>query len=317
MSSPAVPESLGLIEDTYGLPLLELVQRAARVHAQHWRADDMEKCTLLSIKTGQCSENCSYCAQSSHHGAPVEPQPLLTPEEIVDFAKRARNSGSTRFCMSAAGRGPADAAEFSRIVKAVREVRALGIETCASLGTLTEEQAAELKDAGLDYYNHNIDTSPEYYATVVTTRTFEDRIENIGRIRRAGIHLCCGGIVGMGESHADRVKMLAVLVNMDPPPDAVPINMLVRIPGTPLENVPELDPFDAVRMIAVARIVLPKARIRLSAGRKNLSREAQALCFVAGANSIFVGDKLLTTPLPGDDFDASLLRALLEPVKIV
>ncbi len=304
------------IKEVYTLSLLELVSRAGSEHRKHWQANDMELCALLSIKTGNCSNDCAYCSQSSHHPTDTESHGLMEPSEILAFARSAKEKGIKRVCMSAAWDRPPNRQKFEGILAVIKEIRKLGIEVCSTLGQLSKEQAEGLRDAGLNYYNHNIDTSPEHYSKIVTTRSFEDRLETISHLRGTGIHLCCGGILGMGESHSDRIKMLAYLSSMDPTPSSVPINVLVKIPGTPMENYPDIDPFDVVRVIAVARIVLPNTRIRLSAGRKTMSRETQALAFACGANSIFVGDKLLTTPLPGEDFDSRLINDLLRPLTI-
>lgn len=297
----------------YRQPLLALVRQAAEVHREHWRDDDIELCALLSIKTGNCPNDCAYCSQSRHHPTSIESHELMALADVVAFAEKAHAKNIRRVCLSAAWSQPPGRELFGRVVEIIRAVKKIGIEVCATLGKLSPAQAEELRVAGLNYYNHNIDTSPEHYAKIVTTRRFEDRLATIGHLRGTGIHLCCGGIIGMGESHRDRMRMLAHLATMDPVPSSVPINMLVKIPGTPLADLPDLDPLEAVRVIAVARIVLPHARIRLSAGRAGMSRETQAMAFVAGVNSIFVGDKLLTTPLPGEDFDSRLLADLLQP----
>ncbi len=304
------------IKEIYSLSLLELLSEAADEHRKNWQANDMELCALLSIKTGSCSNDCAYCAQSSHYPTDTGSHGLLSPDEILAFARSAKEKGIKRVCMSAAWDRPPNRRTFERLLGVIKEVRKLGIEVCSTLGQLSKEQAENLRDAGLNYYNHNIDTSPEHYSKIVTTRTFEDRLDTISHLRGTGIHLCCGGILGMGESHADRIKMLTYLASMDPTPASVPINVLVKIQGTPMENYPDIDPFEVIRVIAVARIILPKTRIRLSAGRNTMSRETQALAFVAGANSIFVGNKLLTTPLPGEDFDSRLICDLLKPLTV-
>ncbi len=304
------------IRDIYSLPLLELLSKAAKCHRDNWQLDDMELCALLSIKTGSCSNDCAYCSQSSHHPTDVESHALLEPEQIFEFAETAKAKGIKRVCMSAAWDRPPNQEKFEVILEVIKKIRSMGMEVCSTLGQLSKKQAEDLRDAGLNYYNHNIDTSPEHYSKIVTTRTFEDRLDTISHLRGTGIHLCCGGILGMGESHGDRIKMLAYLASIDPTPSSVPINVLVKIKGTPMENYPDIDSFELIRVIAVARIMLPKTRIRLSAGRMNMSRETQCIAFLAGANSIFVGDKLLTTPLPGEDVDSLLIADLLKPLNI-
>ena len=277
----------------------------------------MQLCTLLSIKTGGCSEDCGYCAQSAHYRTGVKPEPLMELETVLDVARRAKENGSTRFCMGAAWKGVrAGDARFEQVLRTVREVSKLGMEVCVTLGALGPREAQELKMAGVTAYNHNIDTSPDYYPEIVSTHSFADRLRTIAAIQESGMSLCCGGIIGMGEEIEDRLKMLEVLANFDPPPESVPINCLMPMPGTPLEDEQPIDVFDLVRLIAVTRIALPKARVRLSAGRTRLSREAQALCFFAGANSIFHGDKLLTAINPAVEADAELLGTLgLRPLE--
>jgi biotin synthase len=265
--------------------------------------------TLLSIKTGACPEDCGYCPQSVRFHTGVEAQPLMPLEQVLESARSARAAGATRFCMGAAYRSP-KARELDAIAQMVREVRALGLETCATLGMLTSTQAVQLKDAGLDYYNHNLDSSEEFYRQIISTRTYQDRLDTLSVVRAAGINVCCGGIVGMGETQRDRAQMLVTLANLPQHPESIPINQLVRVPGTPLENVPDMDPFDFVRTIAVARVMIPKAHVRLSAGRAQMSDELQALAFLAGANSIFYGEKLLTTGNPDVSHDRSLLTRL-------
>ena len=269
----------------------------------------MQLCTLLSVKTGGCQEDCGYCSQSMHHETHVEPEKMLDLDAVLASARRAKENGSTRFCMGAAWREVKDGPAFDRVVDMVKGVKELGLEACVTLGMLTLEQAQKLKAAGLDAYNHNLDTSREHYRSIVKTRTFDDRLRTLESVRAAGITVCSGGIVGMGETKADRCEMLRTLANMTPQPESVPINALVPVEGTPLGHMPPVDPLDMVRMIAVARILMPKARVRLSAGRTTLSREAQLLCMLAGANSIFYGDKLLTTPNPEEDEDLSLIAA--------
>ena len=295
----------------YHQPLFELISKSRAVHLEHWRGETVQRCSLLSIKTGGCSEDCAYCAQSSHYSTGLEREELLSTEQILSAAQRARAQGATRFCMGAAWRGVRDGTEkFERVLETVREVSQLGMEVCVTLGEIGPVEAHKLKAAGVTAYNHNIDTSPEFYPEIVTTHTFDDRLKTIAAVQASGMSVCCGGIVGMGESIDDRLRMMEVLSELDPPPDSVPINCLMAMPGTPLEDQPAVDVFDLVRLIAVARIALPKARVRLAAGRTRISREGQALCFFAGANSIFFGDKLLTARNPEVDVDLALLREL-------
>jgi len=258
--------------------------------------------TLLSIKTGSCPENCSYCPQSAHYKTGLKKEPLMALDDVLMAAKKAKEAGASRFCMGAAWRGPRDE-DLNQVCSMVSEVKKLGLETCVTLGLLKDDQALQLKEAGLDFYNHNIDTSEEFYNKIITTRTFQDRIDTLDQVRKAGLKVCCGGIIGMGEDNEDRIKMLVTLANLDEPPESVPINKLIRIPGTPLEGQKEVDPFDFVKTIALARILMPGSYIRLSAGREQMSDEMQALCFLAGANSIFYGEKLLTAdnPIPEND----------------
>jgi len=271
---------------------------------------------LLSIKTGGCSEDCGYCPQSAHYDAGVERQGLLNPQHVIAVAREAADRGVTRFCMGAAWRQVPEGAEFERVLDMVRGVSALGLEVCCTLGMLNEGQAARLKDAGLTAYNHNLDTSPEFYGSIITTRVYDDRLKTLAAVRKAGITVCCGGILGMGERESDRIGLLHQLATLEPHPESVPINMLVRVEGTPLASMPALDPLEMVRAIATARILMPASRVRLAAGRKQLSPEAVTLCFLAGANSIFVGEKLLTTPNPGADEDEQLLQSLgLKPLE--
>ncbi|MBK7977696.1 MAG: biotin synthase BioB [Deltaproteobacteria bacterium] len=293
-----------------GSPLLELVHRAGLVHHAHNRPNTVQLATLLSIKTGGCPEDCGYCPQSAHYDAPVEKQPLMLVDEVLTAARRAREVGASRFCMGAAWREVKDGPEFDAVLEMVRGVHGLGLEACVTLGMLSDAQAKRLADAGLTAYNHNLDTSPEYYGEIITTRTYEDRLRTLDHVREAGITICCGGIIGLGESTRDRARMLETLANMNPHPESVPINGLVRVEGTPLEGEKPFDPLDLVRMIATARILMPKSQVRLSAGRTSLTREAQVLCFLAGANSIFYGEKLLTTANPETDADLELLRAI-------
>jgi biotin synthase len=297
------------IADLFALPLPELIFRAAQVHRQKFDPTEVQISTLLSIKTGGCSEDCGYCPQSAHYHTNVRAEKLMSLDAVLTEARAAKAGGASRFCMGAAWREPKDR-DLAAVCAIVEGVKALGLETCATLGMLTGPQAARLRAAGLDYYNHNLDTSPEYYGEVITTRTYQDRLGTLKQVRAAGIHVCCGGIVGMGEGLADRVSMIATLANLPVHPESVPINMLVRVEGTPLAHVPRLDPLDFVRTVAVARITMPASVVRLSAGREDMSEETQALCFLAGANSIFYGPKLLTTPNPTCDRDMALLEKL-------
>jgi biotin synthase len=288
----------------FNQPFLDLLYQAQTVHRQNFADSKIQISTLLSIKTGSCPENCSYCPQSAHYQTGLQKQTLMSVEEVVEAAKKAKASGSDRFCLGAAWRGPRDE-DLKIVCQMVSKVKELGLQTCVTLGLLKEHQAAELKNAGLDFYNHNIDTSPEFYKEIITTRTFEDRLKTLEHVRKAGINLCCGGILGMGESNDDRIEMLLLLSNLDPYPESVPINKLIKIPGTPLEGAKEVDAFDFVRTIALCRILMPKAYVRLSAGRQQMSQELQALCFAAGSNSIFYGEKLLTAknPVPQEDIE--------------
>ncbi len=302
----------------HDLPLTELLFRAQEVHRAHQPPDAVQLCTLLSIKTGACPEDCSYCPQSSRYDTDVEAERLMDVDEVLSKARQAKAAGASRFCMGAAWRSPKKGSEqFKRVLDMVRGVRELGLEACATLGMLDDEQTQQLKDAGLTAYNHNLDTSEEFYGEIITTRTYADRLQTIQRVAEAGISVCAGGIIGMGEGIIDRVGMLVTLANLQPQPESVPINALVRVSGTPLANVDPVDSLELVRMCAVARIMMPGARVRLSAGRSALNREAQLLCFTAGANSIFFGDKLLTTGNPDHEADLALLReaglSALEP----
>ncbi len=292
----------------HDLPLMELLHRAQGVHRKHHPENQVQLCALLSIKTGGCAEDCGYCPQSSHHSTEVEPERFLPVDEVVQKARIAKDAGSTRFCMGAAWREAKDGPSFDRVIEMVRGVGDLGLETCMTLGMLTDEQAARLADAGLTAYNHNLDTSKEFYGEIITTRTYEERLATLDRVAKNGISVCCGGIIGMGESINDRCAMLATLANLPTPPGSVPINALVPVEGTPLEDRPPVDSLELVRAIATARIIMPTVRVRLSAGRANLSREAQLLCFMAGANSIFYGEKLLTTGNADVDADQALMR---------
>ena len=301
----------------YTTPLPDLVYRAQTVHRQFNEADRVQTCQLISIKTGGCPEDCAYCPQSAHYDAGIEREGLLDPQHVVATARDAKKRGVTRMCMGAAWREAPNGRDFEKVLEMVRGISELDLEVCCTLGMLSEEQAVRLKEAGLSAYNHNLDTSPEFYGSIITTRVYEERLATIAAVRKAGITVCCGGILGMGEKEADRVGLLHQLATLRPHPESVPINMLVRVEGTPLANVAPLDPLEMVRAIATARILMPDSRVRLAAGRKQLSPEAVTLCFLAGANSIFVGEKLLTTPNPGADEDKLLLQSLgmkpLEP----
>jgi biotin synthase len=298
------------VQAIYDTPLPELVYRAQTTHREFYEPDRVQTCQLISIKTGGCPEDCAYCPQSAHYDADVERQGLLDPAHVVSVARDAVAKGVTRMCMGAAWRDAPEGREFQKVLEMVRGVSALGMEVCCTLGMLTEAQAVQLKAAGLTAYNHNLDTSPEFYGSIITTRVYEDRLKTLAAVRKAGITVCCGGILGMGENASDRVGLLHQLATLKPHPESVPINMLVRVEGTPLASVPPLDPLEMVRAIATARLLMPTSRVRLAAGRKQLSPEAVTLCFLAGANSIFVGEKLLTTPNPGPDEDELLLQSL-------
>jgi biotin synthase len=299
------------LEKLYHQSLFDLISQSRAVHLQQWHGEEIQRCSLLSIKTGGCSEDCAYCAQSAHYSTGLEREELLSEESVLAAAKNARSRGATRFCMGAAWRGVHDGSKkFDRVLEIVREVSQLGMEVCVTLGEIGPLEARKLKAAGVTAYNHNINTSREFYPEIVTTHTFQNRLDTIAAVQQSGMSVCCGGIIGMGESEADRLRMLEVLSNFDPPPDSVPINCLMPMPGTPLAEQPPVDIFELVRLIAVTRIALPKARVRLAAGRTRISREGQALCFFAGANSIFYGDKLLTAKNPAADEDVSLLRDL-------
>ena len=300
----------------FDLPLSELLARAQEVHRVHFPENDVELATLISLKTGACEEDCSYCSQSSHYDTDLKASKILPLDQVLEAARAAKDNGATRFCMGASGRSPKER-DMDKYTEIVREVKALGLETCATLGMLKEEQAQQLKEAGLDYYNHNLDTSPNYYGNVISTRTYQDRLDTLGHVRDAGLKVCCGGIIGMGETRRHRAELLAQLANLNPYPDAVPINHLVPIEGTPLQNVAALDPLEFARTIAVARVTMPKARVRLSAGRHQLSEGEQALCFMAGANSIFYGEKLLTTDNSEAVSDRALLTKLGLPIRAI
>lgn len=303
--------TLAELQRIYATPFFDLIERARTTFSSHWNKSEVQLCTLLSIKTGGCSEDCAYCAQSARYHTGVRAERLMNREDVLKVAGRARENGSTRFCMGAAWKGVRDGdAKFEQVLEIVRAVSRLGMEVCVTLGELGLTEAKKLKEAGVTAYNHNIDTSEEYYSQIVSTHSYSDRLETIRAVQQANMSVCCGGIVGMGESELDRLKMLQVLTNFDPPPESVPINCLMPMPGTPLEDQPPVDIFELVRLIATTRIALPEARVRLSAGRTRLSKEAQALCLFAGANSIFYGDKLLTAENPGVNHDRQLLSAL-------
>jgi biotin synthase len=304
------------IQEIYGLPLLELIYRAATIHREFNNTAEVQVCTLLSVKTGGCSEDCAYCPQAARYHTDIKVHALMQTEEVLEYAQKAKKAGSTRFCMGAAWREVRDNRDFDRVLEMVRGVNALGMEVCCTLGMLTDSQAERLADAGLYAYNHNLDTSPEYYEEIITTRTYEDRLKTLGNVRKAGISVCCGGIIGLGETHEDRINLLHTLSTLPEQPESVPINALVRIQGTPLENNPKVDIWDMVRMIATARILMPKTMVRLSAGRTEMSIPEQAFCFMAGANSVFAGDKLLTTPNPSFEEDNAMFDLLgLQPME--
>ncbi len=293
----------------FALPFNDLIFRAQSIHREHFDPNEIQISSLLSIKTGSCSEDCAYCPQSARYDADLQPEALMPVEDVLKAARRAKDEGASRFCMGAAWRQPKDK-DVARVVEMIQGVKALGMETCVTLGMLTDTQTATLKEAGLDYYNHNLDTSEDYYSEIITTRTYQDRLDTLARVRDAGINVCCGGIVGMGESEQDRAKLLIELANLPKHPESVPINMLVQVEGTPLNGTEKLDPIVFIRTIAVARILMPTSRVRLSAGRNAMSDEMQALCFLAGANSIFYGEKLLTTDNPMTNHDLALFERL-------
>jgi biotin synthase len=310
MTSPLRHDwTLREIQEIHDLPLFELIDRARAVHLAFHKKEKVQLCTLLSVKTGGCPEDCAYCPQSSHHETSVKGEAMLKLDEVMTAARAAKEHGATRFCMGAAWREVKDGPAFDRVLDMVRGVKGLGLEACVTLGMLNEGQAAKLKEAGLDAYNHNLDTSRENYKSIISTRTYDDRLKTLKNVRNAGITVCSGGIIGMGESIADRCGMLLELAQLDPHPESVPVNALVRVEGTPLAALPPIDPLDLVRMVATARITMPRSKVRLSAGRTDLPREAQLMCLYAGANSIFYGDKLLTTPNPDADADVELIRA--------
>ena len=308
------------IKQLFNMPFMDLLYQAHSIHRQHFDANAVQISTLLNIKTGACPEDCAYCSQSGHHNTGLEKEKLLQTQQIVAAAKKAKQAGATRFCMGAAWRSPHQK-DMAQICDVVAEVKALGLETCMTLGMLDFDKARQLKQAGLDYYNHNLDTSPEYYPEIISTRRYEDRLETLEHVRQAGIHVCCGGIVGMGETENDRISLMQQLANLPEHPQSVPINQLVKVEGTPLAEAEHIDSIDFVKTLAVARILMPKSVVRLSAGRTEMSDEMQALCFFAGANSIFYGDKLLTTENPDTGHDHRLFEKLgihamaPEPVK--
>jgi biotin synthase len=304
------------IEAIHNLPVPDLLFRAQLEHRRYHDPQKVQLCTLLSIKTGGCPEDCAYCPQSAYYDSGVHSQALLETAEVVEAARQARDNGSTRFCMGAAWREVRQGPEFERVLEMVEQIRELGLEVCCTLGMLTLDQAKRLAEAGLTAYNHNLDTGPDYYSRIISTRTYQDRLQTLEHVREAGVTVCCGGILGMGEGRQDRIALLRVLSHLNPHPESVPINALVRVKATPLGHEPPVDPIEIVRMIATARIVMPRSRVRLSAGRTEMSVETQALCFVAGANSIFSGEKLLTTPNPGISHDRALLAKLgLSPLE--
>ena len=298
------------IKEIYDTPLLELIYRAATVHREFQDTAEVQVCTLLSIKTGGCPEDCAYCPQAARYHTGVDVQALMKKEEVLAYAERARQAGSTRFCMGAAWREVRDNRDFDRVLEMVKGVNELGMEVCCTMGMLSESQAEKLREAGLYAYNHNVDTSQEHYADIITTRTYDDRLKTLGNVRKAGISVCSGGIIGLGETHEDRIGMLHTLSTLPSHPGSVPINALVRVKGTPLQDNPKVDVWDMVRMIATARIIMPKTMVRLSAGRTEMSVADQALCFMAGANSIFSGEKLLTTPNPAFEEDNAMFELL-------
>ena len=308
--------STNTVNALYDLAFNELLFKAQQIHRNNFPENEMELCSLLSIKTGACPEDCAYCPQSGHYQTGVAREKLLDMEKIVSQAIQVKQQGATRFCMGAAWRSPPKK-DFPKILAIIKAVKKLGLETCVTLGMLTEEKAIALKEAGLDYYNHNLDTSPNYYKKIITTRTYQDRLKTLKHVQNANIHICCGGILGMGESRVDRIELLLQLSNLPTAPKSVPINCLIRAQGTPLENAPALDSFEFIRTIAVARILLPNAVIRLSAGRAQMTEEMQALCFLAGANSMWLGDKLLTRENPAVEKDKAMIQKLGMKIKKV
>ncbi|MGR5095328.1 biotin synthase BioB [Vibrio maritimus] len=297
------------VQELMNKPFMDLLFEAQTVHRQHQQTNHVQVSTLLSIKTGACPEDCKYCPQSARYKTDVEAERLMEVERVLDAAQKAKNAGSTRFCMGAAWKNPKER-DMPLLTDMIKGVKEMGLETCMTLGMLTPEQASHLADAGLDYYNHNLDTSPEFYGNIITTRTYQDRLDTLSHVRDAGMKICSGGIIGMGESANDRAGLLMELANLPVQPESVPINMLVKVKGTPLEEVDDVEPFDFIRLIAIARIMMPKSAVRLSAGRENMNEQMQALCFMAGANSVFYGCKLLTTPNPDEDKDLQLFKKL-------
>ncbi len=293
----------------YEMPFNDLLFEAQKTHRRHFNPNEVQVSTLLSIKTGKCPEDCGYCPQSVRYDTELENEPLMPLEEVIASAKQAKENGSSRFCMGAAWRSPKDR-DLEPVIEMVKAVKELGLETCLTLGMLSDEQTQKLREAGLDYYNHNLDTSPEFYGEVITTRTYQDRLDTLKRVREAGMNVCCGGILGMGESRRDRIGLLQELANQEKHPESVPINMLVRVSGTPLEEAEDFDSLEFIRSVAIARIMMPESYVRLSAGREEMSDEMQAMCFFAGANSVFYGEKLLTTPNPGTSHDNQLFAQL-------
>ena len=311
-TSPSLPAGkwqFHQVEALYNSPFMDLLFQAQKIHRENFPANQIQMSTLLSVKTGTCPEDCAYCPQSGHYKTGLQKQKLMPLFEVIEAAKTAKANGASRFCMGAAWRSPTDA-QVEEVNEMVKAVKALGLETCATLGMLTPEQATSLKQEGLDYYNHNLDTSPEFYKKIITTRTYEDRLDTLNNVREAGIKVCCGGILGMGETREDRISFLQELANLPTPPESVPINKLIPIPGTPLANATPVEGLEFVRTIAAARILMPTSYVRLSAGREDMSEELQTLCFVAGANSIFFGDKLLTAKNPGMNKDLQLFKKL-------
>ncbi len=298
------------ISEIYNSPMLELIFKAATIHREYHATGEVQVCTLLSIKTGGCPEDCAYCPQAARYNTGLDVQALMKKEEVLAYAKKAKDAGSTRFCMGAAWREVRDNRDFDRVLEMVEGVNELGMEVCCTMGMLTEDQAKKLYDAGLYAYNHNVDTSEEHYADIITTRTYNDRLKTLGNVRKAGISVCSGGIIGLGETHDDRIGMLHTLSTLPQHPGSVPINALVRVKGTPLQDNPKVDIWDMIKMIATTRVIMPQAMVRLSAGRSEMSVAEQALCFMAGANSIFSGDKLLTTPNPAFDEDNAMFQLL-------
>ncbi|HCE2179784.1 TPA: biotin synthase BioB [Vibrio parahaemolyticus] len=297
------------VRDLMEKPFMDLLFEAQLVHRQYQQTNHVQVSTLLSIKTGACPEDCKYCPQSARYTTDIEKERLMEVERVLDAAQKAKNAGSTRFCMGAAWKNPKER-DMPHLTDMIKGVKDMGLETCMTLGMLTPEQAKQLANAGLDYYNHNLDTSPEFYGNIITTRTYQDRLDTLSHVRDAGMKICSGGIIGMGESANDRAGLLVELANLPTHPESVPINMLVKVKGTPLETVDDVDPFDFIRLIAIARIMMPQSAVRLSAGRENMNEQMQALCFMAGANSVFYGCKLLTTPNPSEDKDMMLFKTL-------